>query len=65
MRNLPIPSLQSSTGVLFLWVTARAMDLGRDLLSYWGYRRVDEIVWAKTGQLGRLIRTGRTGHWLK
>ncbi|KAL7412201.1 MT-A70-domain-containing protein [Mrakia frigida] len=64
MRNLPIPALQSSTGVLFLWVTARAMDLGRDLLSYWGYRRVDEIVWAKTGQLGRLIRTGRTGHWL-
>jgi hypothetical protein len=64
MRSLPIPAIQEE-GLLFLWVTARAMELGRDLLAYWGYRRVDEIVWCKTNQLGRLIRTGRTGHWLK
>jgi N6-adenosine-specific RNA methylase IME4 len=25
---------------------------------------VEEIVWVKTNQLHRLIRTGRTGHWL-
>lgn len=64
MRSLPLPAIQTE-GLLFLWVTARAMELGRDLLSFWGYRRVDEIVWVKTNQLGRLIRTGRTGHWLK
>ena len=28
------------------------------------YRRCDEIVWVKTNQLQRIIRTGRTGHWL-
>uniref|UniRef100_A0A8C3NAT2 mRNA m(6)A methyltransferase n=1 Tax=Geospiza parvula TaxID=87175 RepID=A0A8C3NAT2_GEOPR len=26
--------------------------------------RVDEIIWVKTNQLQRIIRTGRTGHWL-
>ena len=41
------------------------MELGRELFQQWGYRRVDELVWVKTSQLGRLIRTGRTGHWLK
>ncbi|CAG0908827.1 unnamed protein product [Cyprideis torosa] len=40
------------------------MELGRECLSLWGYERVDEIVWVKTNQLQRLIRTGRTGHWL-
>ena len=29
-----------------------------------GYERVDELIWVKTNQLQRLIRTGRTGHWL-
>ena len=27
-------------------------------------QRVDEIIWVKTNQLQRIIRTGRTGHWL-
>lgn len=65
MRQLPIPSLQPDWGVLCLWVTGRAMELGRELFLQWGYRRVDELVWVKVSQLGRLIRTGRTGHWLK
>lgn len=30
----------------------------------WGYKRVEEIIWVKTNQLQRVIRTGRTGHWL-
>jgi mRNA (2'-O-methyladenosine-N6-)-methyltransferase len=41
------------------------MELGRELFKQWGYKRVDELVWVKVSQLGRLIRTGRTGHWLK
>ncbi|WVO17773.1 hypothetical protein L204_105471 [Cryptococcus depauperatus] len=64
MRNLPIRSLQPDWGVLCLWVTGRAMELGRVVFAHWGYRRVDELVWVKTNQLQRLIRTGRTGHWL-
>ena len=40
------------------------MELGRELLRLWGYTRVDELIWVKTNQLQRLIRTGRTGHWL-
>lgn len=42
----------------------RAMELGRECLQIWGYKRVDELIWVKTNQLQRLIRTGRTGHWL-
>ncbi|KAK4689504.1 mRNA m6A methyltransferase catalytic subunit, partial [Tremellales sp. Uapishka_1] len=64
MRQMPIPSLQPDWGILCLWVTGRAMELGRELINLWGYRRVDELVWVKTNQLQRLIRTGRTGHWL-
>ncbi|EKD02411.1 mRNA methyltransferase [Trichosporon asahii var. asahii CBS 8904] len=51
-------------GILALWVTGRAMELARELFALWGYVRVDELVWLKTNQLQRLIRTGRTGHWL-
>lgn len=43
---------------------ARAMELGRECLELWGYRRVDELIWVKTNQLTQLARTGRTGHWL-
>uniref|UniRef100_A0A1B6DGV4 mRNA m(6)A methyltransferase n=1 Tax=Clastoptera arizonana TaxID=38151 RepID=A0A1B6DGV4_9HEMI len=63
MRQLGIPTLQDN-GLIFLWVTGRAMELGRECLKLWGYERVDEIIWVKTNQLQRIIRTGRTGHWL-
>ncbi|EIE25150.1 MT-A70-domain-containing protein [Coccomyxa subellipsoidea C-169] len=63
MRKLNIGTLQDE-GVIFLWVTGRAMELGRECLEIWGYKRVDELIWVKTNQLQRLIRTGRTGHWL-
>ena len=63
MRALRIPALQEE-GLLFLWVTGRAMELGRQLLKQWGYTRIDELIWIKTNQMERLIRTGRTGHWL-
>lgn len=63
MRALPIPELQDD-GYIFLWVTGRAMELGRELLQKWNYKQVDELIWVKTNQLQHLIRTGRTGHWL-
>lgn len=34
------------------------------LSAHGSYRMLDEIVWVKTNQIGGLIRTGRTGHWL-
>ncbi|XP_013403912.1 N6-adenosine-methyltransferase catalytic subunit [Lingula anatina] len=63
MRSLPVKCLQDD-GYMFLWVTGRAMELGRECLQIWGYDRVDELIWVKTNQLQRIIRTGRTGHWL-
>ena len=50
MRAMPIPMLQDE-GVLFLWVTGRAMEVGRECLRVWGYTRVDEVVWVKTNQV--------------
>lgn len=61
--NLSIQNIQTN-GILFLWVTGRALDVGRQCLSKWGYSNVEEVIWSKTNQLGRIICTGRTGHWL-
>jgi len=63
MRAMRIQDL-TDHGLMFLWVTGRAMELGRELFKYWGYKRCDELIWVKTNQLQRLIRTGRTGHWI-
>lgn len=50
MRAMPIPILQDE-GLLFLWVTGRAMEVGRECLRVWGYTRVDEVIWVKTNQV--------------
>lgn len=63
MKNIKVQNLQTD-GVIFLWVTGRATELARECLDIWGYTRQEELVWIKTNQLQRLIRTGRTGHWL-
>ena len=63
MRRVDVQVLQDD-GVIFLWVTGRAMELGRECLEIWGYRFVQELLWVKTNQLQRIIRTGRTGHWI-
>ncbi|KAG0146145.1 hypothetical protein CROQUDRAFT_657778 [Cronartium quercuum f. sp. fusiforme G11] len=64
MLKMPIAQLQRDGGLVFVWVTGRALELGRDCMRTWGYERIEEIVWVKTNQLQRLIRTGRTGHYL-
>lgn len=63
MKHLPVQLIQDE-GMIFLWVTGRAMELARECLQIWGYKRVEEILWVKTNHLQRIIRTGRTGHWL-
>uniref|UniRef100_A0A7S4B4V4 Uncharacterized protein n=1 Tax=Chrysotila carterae TaxID=13221 RepID=A0A7S4B4V4_CHRCT len=60
MRKMDVQVLQDD-GVIFLWVTGRAMELGRECLDIWGYKFVQELLWVKTNQLQRIIRTGRTG----
>jgi len=63
MRALNIDCLQDD-GVIFLWVTGRAIELGHECLALWGYTYVQELVWIKTNQLNEIIRGGRTGVWL-
>ena len=36
MRILQVEQLQDE-GMIFLWVTGRAMELGRECLELWGY----------------------------
>jgi mRNA m6A methyltransferase catalytic subunit len=55
MKGMKIQQLQDD-GILLLWVTGRAMEVGRECLERWGYNRIDELVWVKTNQLQRLIR---------
>lgn len=63
--KLNFPKLQERDGgLLFLWVTGRAMERAREIFDYWGYQQIEEIVWIKTNQLQKVVRTGRTGHWL-
>lgn len=63
LLDLPLNQLQDE-GLLFLWVTGRAIELGKESLEKWGYQVIHEIAWIKTNQLNRTIVTGRTGHWL-
>lgn len=63
LLQLPLNKLQDN-GLIFLWVTGRAIELGKESLNNWGYEVINEISWIKTNQLGRTIVTGRTGHWL-
>ncbi len=36
MMSMPIPALQDE-GLLFLWVTGRAMEVGRECMRVWGW----------------------------
>lgn len=63
MKALKVRQLMDN-GVCFLWVTARALELGRECLQGWGYHQVEELVWIKTNSQGKIVRSGRTGHWL-
>ncbi|KAH3683363.1 hypothetical protein WICPIJ_005664 [Wickerhamomyces pijperi] len=63
LLNLPLANIQDE-GILMLWVTGRAIEIGKESLSKWGYTLKNELIWVKTNQLSRTICTGRTGHWL-
>lgn len=59
----PCQDLNLTQHVLLFW-PLEAMELARECIRLWGYKRIEEIVWVKTNQLQRIIRTGRTGHWI-
>lgn len=63
LLSLPMHELQDE-GLILLWVTGRAIEVGRQALQNWGYTISDEMIWIKLNQLKRTIVTGRTGHWL-
>lgn len=63
VMRLRIDKLQKN-GVIFLWVTGRLLEFGRQCLLKWGYGDIEELIWVKTNQLNRTICTGRTGHWI-
>ena len=58
MKQMPIPMLQDE-GLLFLWVTGRSMETGRECMRVWGYSRVDEVIWVKTNQVRISVLTTR------
>ena len=66
MSTMPIPKLihNLEPTLLFLWVTGRTKELASTLMRNWGFYQSDVIIWVKTNQLGKIVRTGRTGHWL-
>lgn len=48
---LPIPQIMAKESFIFLWVGSGAFDgleRGREVLSRWGYRRSEDIVWIQT-----------------
>ncbi|KAL6940529.1 hypothetical protein ACO0QE_004433 [Hanseniaspora vineae] len=63
LLEMPLNLLQDE-GIIFLWVTGRSIQLGKESLEKWGYKVINELSWIKVNQLGRTIVTGRTGHWL-
>ena len=64
MLDLPVGQLADENCLLFLWVTGRVMETARRCMTRWGFECQEEVLWIKTNQLQRIIRTGRTGHWL-
>ena len=42
-----IEKMQGPGGLIFVWVTGRAIELGIECLDQWGYTLIEEIVWVK------------------
>jgi len=42
VRNLKIGEIHED-GMIFLWVTGRAMELARDCFRIWGYKRIEDL----------------------
>lgn len=51
VASLPIPDVAANPSFIFIWMgNYDGLDLGRKLLTKWGYRRCEDIVWTKTNK---------------
>jgi mRNA m6A methyltransferase non-catalytic subunit len=53
LLDYPIPTLAADPSFIFLWVGSGAgdgLELGREALAKWGYRRCEDVVWIKTNK---------------
>lgn len=60
LEALPVPQIAASPGFIFLWCgtgQGKGLEQGRALLTKWGYRKCEDLVWVKTNH----TRTGPTG----
>lgn len=51
LEALPVPQIAASPGFIFLWCgtgQGKGLEQGRALLSKWGYRKCEDLVWVKT-----------------
>ncbi|KAI7947388.1 hypothetical protein MJO28_009296 [Puccinia striiformis f. sp. tritici] len=58
LESLPLPQIAASPGFIFLWCGSgqgSTLERGRALLSRWGYRKCEDLVWIKTNhtQIGK------------
>ncbi|KAG8815338.1 hypothetical protein FS842_006184 [Serendipita sp. 407] len=53
IAELPIPALAADPSFIFLWVghgNSDGLEKGREVLTKWGFRRCEDIVWVKTNK---------------
>ncbi|GJJ14000.1 hypothetical protein Clacol_008257 [Clathrus columnatus] len=53
LSKFPVPQLASDPSFVFMWVGSGAgngLERGREVLSQWGYRRCEDVVWVKTNK---------------
>jgi len=64
IEALDLGRLQSKGGYIFVWVTMRAIPVGRRWLDRMGYTVVSELLWVKPNQLNEPSDRGFTGRWM-
>ncbi|ORY50810.1 MT-A70-domain-containing protein [Rhizoclosmatium globosum] len=51
VASMNIPDIAAPRSFIFIWIgDGEGLERGRDLLAKWGYRRAEDIVWAKTNK---------------
>ncbi|KAI8619707.1 MT-A70-domain-containing protein [Chytriomyces sp. MP71] len=51
IASLNIQDIAAPRSFIFIWIgDGDGLEFGRDLLAKWGYRRAEDIVWAKTNK---------------
>ena len=52
IKNLNVEAIADNSCFVFLWVgNCEGLDVGRNILKHWGFRRCEDIVWVKTNKM--------------